>query len=894
MATPFFDLVYRCTVRIDVPNSHGTGFFVAPGLILTCAHVVEAAKDDCALITVVHDSKPLVVDIQTPEKPYPDLALLRINFREHPCVYLDASVDLGDTLFGYGYSSTYEHGAFVKLEYEGPARIDSQNWLLQLSGGQVVPGYSGSPLVNKRTLAVCGIVKKTRDVYSDLGGGGIPTEVILSGFPGLTQLQCDYHSTDDRWEKARKQQINLIEKPPHSKPLAEDKTPSDNLPPSCFYVDRGRHYADEIIEQLSARHETPWIIGISGIPGIGKTSLALKAAHHHRSEESFDAIIWVIAETRSWIPISEDRQKATSFNDLYDEIAEVLKIDSIIRLESITEKRKQVREALKGSRCLLVIDGVEGLGGWDIFNDLKDFVQPTKIIATSNIHADQVDHHYLLEGMDREAALELMRAECKAKSVKASDEELESLYDKIGGIPLAMVCCIGEMSAHPVEHVLKRMSKVKGDLLEYCFSGSMEGLSSEAKRVLRIASFFATSSSYDALFTASGIEARSDIDEAEDVFYEAIDQLIGLSLVSQESGRYSLLPLLRMFVLNKLKENEPNEFDRLKYAYVEYFLHYAEEHASRSEEDLAALATERKNIREAINCCADQYAEDIVRRMLPKFATALYEFQWLRGYWNELAEYNELAFNVSKLNEDRCQMGDCAYRIGFTRFQQGNCDEADKWGKEAVRAMTQTGSEYHSARVKRLPAIVARERCESEASRQWLGEMLESGRRLLENAGSDEEARKIKDNILADALTSLANLERKEKKYSEAQQLYEESLKTNRELSNTEKIGLNLNHLGRTYLAKYEQAKNSNQDDDSIRYLTLAEEYFTEGRQASEEAPRADQILIGMWGQARVAEERGEYAQALKLAREALDRYRHSGAAEVAEAQELLDRVKPE
>ena len=172
--------------------------------------------------------------------------------------------------------------------------------------------------------------------------------------------------------------------------------------------------------------------------------------------------------------------------------------------------------------------------------------------------------------------------------------------------------------------------------------------------------------------------------------------------------------------------------------------------------------------------------------------------------------------------------------------------------------------------------------------------MLESGRRLLENAGSDEEARKIKDNILADALTSLANLERKEKKYSEAQQLYEESLKTNRELSNTEKIGLNLNHLGRTYLAKYEQAKNSNQDDDSIRYLTLAEEYFTEGRQASEEAPRADQILIGMWGQARVAEERGEYAQALKLAREALDRYRHSGAAEVAEAQELLDRVKPE
>lgn len=530
MTTPFWDLVYRCTVLLKVLNGQGTGFFVAPGLILTCAHVIKSANNNCELITIVHHSNFSVADIHSLETPYPDLALLRINSCEHPCVYLDASVNPGDKLFAYGYSSTYEHGASVKLDYEGPARIDAQKWLLKLSGGQVVPGYSGSPLVNDRTLGVCGIVKKTRDMYSDLGGGGIPTEVILSEFPELTKLQNGYHSRDNCWEEARKQQVNLIETPPYTKPLAEGKTPSDNLPPSCFYVDRGRHYANEIIEQLSARHETAWIIGISGIPGIGKTSLALKAAHHHRSEHSFDAIIWVTAETQSWTPISKDRQIATSFNDLYDEIAEVLGEESIIKLESITAKRKAVREALKGSRCLLVIDGVEGLGGWEIVDDLKDFVQPTKIIATSHFFcAEQVDHPYLLEGMEPEAALELMRAECEAKNVKASDEELESLYDKIGGIPLAMVWCIGEMIKQPVEHVLKRMSKVKGDLLQYCFSGSMEGLSPEAKRVLRMASFFATSSSYDALFTASGIKARSDIDEAEDVFYEAIDQLIDLS-----------------------------------------------------------------------------------------------------------------------------------------------------------------------------------------------------------------------------------------------------------------------------------------------------------------------------------------------------------------------------
>ena len=31
-----YDLFARCTVRLELPNEQGTGFFVAPGLILTC------------------------------------------------------------------------------------------------------------------------------------------------------------------------------------------------------------------------------------------------------------------------------------------------------------------------------------------------------------------------------------------------------------------------------------------------------------------------------------------------------------------------------------------------------------------------------------------------------------------------------------------------------------------------------------------------------------------------------------------------------------------------------------------------------------------------------------------------------------------------------------------
>jgi hypothetical protein len=43
----------RCTVRLLVPGkSLGTGFFVAPGLILTCAHVVQTAQENNSSIEV--------------------------------------------------------------------------------------------------------------------------------------------------------------------------------------------------------------------------------------------------------------------------------------------------------------------------------------------------------------------------------------------------------------------------------------------------------------------------------------------------------------------------------------------------------------------------------------------------------------------------------------------------------------------------------------------------------------------------------------------------------------------------------------------------------------------------------------------------------------------------
>ena len=53
MSQPLFELLHRCTVKIEVPDGNwGTGFFVAPGWVMTCAHVVKEYAAETIQVTV--------------------------------------------------------------------------------------------------------------------------------------------------------------------------------------------------------------------------------------------------------------------------------------------------------------------------------------------------------------------------------------------------------------------------------------------------------------------------------------------------------------------------------------------------------------------------------------------------------------------------------------------------------------------------------------------------------------------------------------------------------------------------------------------------------------------------------------------------------------------------
>ena len=197
-------LLHNSTARLEVGEQHGTGFFVAPGLVLTCAHVIKPAVKDGLSVRILHDNqtfdpKPFL-STEIFLEDYPDLALLRLEFTDHPCVLLGSDFEAFIDLYSYGY--TFDHPEEKFLQQWNAREVGK---LIKLKDGQVKPGSSGSPLLNEDTGNVCGMMKLTRDRMTDLGGAGIPISTVFEYFPNLEKQNRAFHDKDHRW-------IDLLEK----------------------------------------------------------------------------------------------------------------------------------------------------------------------------------------------------------------------------------------------------------------------------------------------------------------------------------------------------------------------------------------------------------------------------------------------------------------------------------------------------------------------------------------------------------------------------------------------------------------------------------------------------------------------------------------------------------
>ncbi len=192
-------LLERSTMRLSTPSTSGTGFFVAPGLILTCAQIVGDRQSNQTTVTVEWENQTYHAKILRVLPSYPDLALLKLENAPstHPCVLLHEAVQVRDEVYSYGYTKDYPHGDPASFVFEG--MTGGPEKLLTFKSGRAIEGFSGTPLFNLRTGCVCGVLSITRGQNTLIGVRGIPTSVVLEQFKELVTLQKEFHSKDRQW-----------------------------------------------------------------------------------------------------------------------------------------------------------------------------------------------------------------------------------------------------------------------------------------------------------------------------------------------------------------------------------------------------------------------------------------------------------------------------------------------------------------------------------------------------------------------------------------------------------------------------------------------------------------------------------------------------------------------
>jgi hypothetical protein len=173
----------------------GTGFFVAPGTIITCAHVVAVGEETVGEVTV--DWNDLHLEGSATARPpatgpgrlweYPDLCVISLYQppADHPVVILGESRNPTDVSLT-GFSDVYERsslgttsGRVVGFETLGRGRA----W--RIADCEMPEGMSGGPVLDLTHGVVCGLAKTTRMKDANRGGLAIPATAIADEFPAV-------------------------------------------------------------------------------------------------------------------------------------------------------------------------------------------------------------------------------------------------------------------------------------------------------------------------------------------------------------------------------------------------------------------------------------------------------------------------------------------------------------------------------------------------------------------------------------------------------------------------------------------------------------------------------------------------------------------------------------
>lgn len=444
---------------------------------------------------------------------------------------------------------------------------------------------------------------------------------------------------------------------------------------------------------------------LHGLPGVGKTALAVALAHDPDLLAHYsDGVLW--AGLGRTPPLREVLSRWASLLGLAPA--------TLARLQTIQDWSMAVHAAIGSRRMLLVIDDA-----WTIEEALACQVGGHNCVHLLTTRSAEVALQFAGTGTIRvpelnPAAGERLLAQLAPDAVAMEPEAATQLVQAAGGLPLALVLMgrylhIEAYHQQPrrLRAALERLQQASERLhLDQPLAPAVQPSSLSPGMSLSLAasidlSYQALTPSVQSLLVAlTTFPAKPSTFSEEAALAVAtaspdqLDTLLNAGLLeSGGSGRYLLHQTIADFAA--LQQPDP----QAKKRFAAFFVHYAETHV----DDAPALEPEVRNILAALHLAADQgYAPELIRG-----ATAIAPFFLARGLYDSAEEYLFQAESTARSRGDLAELVTILLYLGQTIEQQGDYLRAHALVQEGMQLARQHGDAAHLCELLRLMGIVA-------------------------------------------------------------------------------------------------------------------------------------------------------------------------------------------
>jgi len=636
------------------------------------------------------------------------------------------------------------------------------------------------------------------------------------------------------------------------------------------------------------------LLTVWGSGGVGKTTLAIEAAHCLFPRPYRGGIIWESADARPDFTLVTLLDKILT--DLGREEARTLAPDakSDLAVHLLTEAMP----------CLLCLDNFETIAPAEQEAFIGFVGRVCCPVLVTSRESARFGQNIRVGPMRPDEAQQflsyLVQQSPKRKRLATVDRDRlarEAEYN-----PMLMRWMIRQLAHEmPPEDVYADLDRGEGDA-QRVFGRSFDLLGDDGQAALLALALFVPTASREALAAVCGFE------DGKDRVNEAIRRLAAFDLLDTavEGDRLGIVALTRRLTRARLAEDERTGV--LVGRFVLHFVKYVLDYPEATKEDLDALEDERQNLLATLDYAYAAEDWESVIRLADEICAPVTGLLGVRGYWDEAIKWAERAAEAATQANLPAVAAALSGNVGAIHNQRGDYAEAREAYQKALLFFQQDGDQRNIAVVLHQLGVVAHLQSDHQEAKNFYNQSLQTFRDL--GARSEQAA----------VLHQLGMVAQDEGDYREAKDLYDQSLETARNLGDQAGIAKSLHNLGviAYFQGDYQEArklydqslkiKRNLRDQagiaSSLHQLgIIAQEQgdYQEARNLYHQSLEIKRILGDQRGIAaslhqlgRLAEESGQVEKAAQLYREALSILERLGSPEAEKVRRALARVTGE